>query len=400
MKKQANEKIVLNPPKITSIVVVTSVHPMFDGRIWKHCKSLARHGVTVHLICPWDVPAGVGSGGVIFYPFRRARGILERFALVPRRINRHLEKLVPIVDVLHIHDPDLLWLAKNYSHKMATIYDCHENYDEQIKLRPYVPKMLKPLASSIVAKIERSLTRRVGNVVLAAPSQGDYFKIPGVRSLLVGNLASVDLLDSVSENWSDRSPAIVFIGTQHERNGSLVFLRAAALLAKRYPSLRFIASDRFPSADFRAEYLALASKFNILDRLDLPANVPAHRIMEILNRGTIAINPNLRIPQQMRGNQTKLYEFMAAGLPLVTSDLPHQKKLVEECESGLVAQPEAPQSFADQIGRILDDDAFRLRLGRNAKQAFREKYCYEQQMPALLDFYASAMALHVDKHKK
>jgi len=75
----------------------------------------------------------------------------------------------------------------------------------------------------------------------------------------------------------------------------------------------------------------------------------------------------------------------------VASDLPHQKTLVEACESGLLAQPESVASFAEQCERLLEDRELRLRLGSNAQRAFQEKYCFEQQIPELIDFYLEAM---------
>ncbi len=378
--------------EIQSVLVVTSVHPSFDGRIWKHCNALAKAGIRVHLVCPWDVQPGESvKKGVVFHPFERSRGMRERLTRLPGRIAAVVKPLLSNCDLVHIHDPDLLPLALRWLKYVPVVYDCHENLGEEIALRPYVPRPLKPVAAQAVSVLERRFVRRIGFVVMVTPAQEEYFQRTGAKRLLIGNQASEDILAEVRSDWGGRASAVVFIGTQHERNGSLIFLQVAALLARRYPGLRFLASDRFPSVDFRKHYLALAAKLGVLDRLDLPANVPAHNIMEVLNRGTVGINPNLRIPQQIKGNHTKMYEFMAAGLPVVASDLPHQKTLVEACESGLLAQPESVASFAEQCGRLLEDTELRLRLGSNAQRAFREKYCFEQQIPELIDFYLEAM---------
>jgi len=81
--------------------------------------------------------------------------------------------------------------------------------------------------------------RRIGFVVMVTPAQEEYFQRTGAKRLLIGNQASEDILAEVRSDWGGRASAVVFIGTQHERNGSLIFLQVAALLARRYPGLRF-----------------------------------------------------------------------------------------------------------------------------------------------------------------
>jgi glycosyltransferase involved in cell wall biosynthesis len=114
--------------------------------------------------------------------------------------------------------------------------------------------------------------------------------------------------------------------------------------------------------------------------------------MRSLNRATIALSPNLRVKQQINGAHNKIYEFMAAGLPQVASDLPHQLEVIGGSDAGILARPEDAGSFADAIARIVDDPQLGLRLGRNGQRAFRERYSWESQMPKLLGMYAEILA--------
>jgi glycosyltransferase involved in cell wall biosynthesis len=121
--------------------------------------------------------------------------------------------------------------------------------------------------------------------------------------------------------------------------------------------------------------------------------------MRILNRGTIGISPNLRTPNQEKAIPTKLFEYMAAGLPIVTSDLPNQKRIIEESQGGLLARPEEPASFAAAIRRLVEDPVLARRLGASGQRAFRERFSWESQMPALLGFYErvfAAKGIHAD----
>jgi glycosyltransferase involved in cell wall biosynthesis len=114
--------------------------------------------------------------------------------------------------------------------------------------------------------------------------------------------------------------------------------------------------------------------------------------MSVLNRATVAISPNLRVKQQIRGAHNKIYEFMAGGLPQVLSDLPKQVEVVGGSDAGIMARPEDPDSFVSAIVSLVDDPALGHRLGMNGQRAFRERYSWESQMPALIGMYEDIIA--------
>jgi glycosyltransferase involved in cell wall biosynthesis len=111
--------------------------------------------------------------------------------------------------------------------------------------------------------------------------------------------------------------------------------------------------------------------------------------MTILNQATIAIAPNLRVPKHVKAIPTKLFEYMAAGLPMISSDLPYQVELFSNHRIGILAQPEYPDSFACAIKTLVDNRTLAFELGKNGQRAFVAEYCWESQVPDLLAFYAT-----------
>jgi glycosyltransferase involved in cell wall biosynthesis len=92
-----------------------------------------------------------------------------------------------------------------------------------------------------------------------------------------------------------------------------------------------------------------------------------------------------------RAIPTKLFEFMAAGLPIVASDLPYQTEVVGGNNAGLLAKPEEPETFVRAILTLLDNRELAKELGENGRKAFQEKYTWESQEEALGDYYRSIM---------
>jgi glycosyltransferase involved in cell wall biosynthesis len=385
-------------PRPRHIVVVTSIHPDFDARIWKHSRSLARAGMRVTLVSPWPVVTD-GCSNLVQKSFARVTRRWTRPWLVPWRVGRTMRALLPEADLVHFHDIDLLPAMTLVARRLPVIYDMHENYPDEMLVREWIPKLARRPLAFMVRLGQRILARKVGNCVLVVDSQIADLDPEGVRWLIVRNYASLDLLQSVADDHVNRPATVVFTGGQHQTNGSGLMLDVAEILARELPALQWLATDRFASDDYRRWFESEILRRGLGDCFKLVPFVPSDQIMRILNRGTIGISPNLRTPNQEKAIPTKLFEYMAAGLPIVTSDLPNQKRIIEDSQGGLLARPEEPASFAVAIRRLVEDPALARRLGASGQRAFRERFSWESQMPALLGFYErvfAAKGIHAD----
>lgn len=373
-----------------AIAIVTSIHPDFDARIWRHAKLLASSGHTVHLVVPWAVDAGPGRDGVIFHPFTKAKSRASRLLNVPKHLLPALWRILGQVDVVHFHDIDLLpWMTPLALFK-PVVYDVHENYPDEMLVREWIPQLLRwPLAWG-VRWGQWLCARVIRNIVLVAPSQEPDFGSLGLRKTYIYNYASRALIETAKSDLAQREPKVVFIGAHHENNGSWLLLDIAERLQARAPKIRIITTGRFFDEKFRLQFMEEIEKRG-LGNIDLLPMVKPPQIMDILNQATIAISPNLRVPQQIKGIHTKIFEYMAAGLPIVISDLPHQIEVIERNRAGLMARPEDAETFVDAVLRLAGDPALAVELGRAGQQAYIDHYSYESQLPGVMKFYAALL---------
>jgi glycosyltransferase involved in cell wall biosynthesis len=133
--------------------------------------------------------------------------------------------------------------------------------------------------------------------------------------------------------------------------------------------------------------MELRSKYALEETVELCPNVPPAQLPSVLARATIAIAPNLRVPKQELAIPTKLFEYMAASLPIVASDLPYAKRLIMRWQNGILARPENPDEFVEAIRNLASDRQRAWRMGQAGNLAFQEHFSWEAQMPGLVRFY-------------
>jgi len=368
------------------IAIVTSIHPDFDARIWKHAKAMAAAGWRVDLVAPWVLGTEHIPEGIELHFFRRVRKRMARPILIPARIAARLIPILARCDLVHFHDIDILPWMSLLSLVEKVVYDVHEDYPEEMMIREWVPDRLRRPFAKMLEIGQRVFAWPIRNIVLTQPELDHEFRGRRFRKILMYNYATLDLMQGWRDDYLQRSPTVLFIGSQHVNNGTNLLIDVAGRVAALRPGIRFIASDRFANAELREAAIERMRQVGATN-LEFIPNVRPHELMSVLNRATIAISPNLRVKQQIRGAHNKTYEFMAGALPQVVSDLPRQVEVVGGSVCGLLARPEDPESFVSAILKLVDDPVQARELGMNGQRAFREKYSWQSQMPGLIAFY-------------
>jgi glycosyltransferase involved in cell wall biosynthesis len=374
------------------IAQVTSIHADFDKRIWRYCKSLTECGCEVHLISPWIVENSKHEG-VNFHSFKRVYKRLLRPIFIPLRLIPKLFKVRNQVDFYHFHDLDILPLMIIWSFFRPVVYDIHENYPDEMLDREYIPFIFRYPLKWVILLIEYVGSRKIKNIIVVCPAQLERFKHENINIFPMMNFSSLKLLDRVrNDDYHSRLPSLIFTGGHYESNGSLLLLDILSELRKIKFDIKLIVIDWFPIVDFRSTFLERAKYLGVLENLDFRKPVVAHEIMTLLNEATIAIAPNLRNTKQVKAVPTKLFEYMAAGLPIVASDLPFVSGMVKVEEYIYLAQPENIQSFVSRIADLITDKQLAARMGQAGQVAFKNYYNWDSQLSNLLTFYSKIVS--------
>jgi glycosyltransferase involved in cell wall biosynthesis len=122
-------------------------------------------------------------------------------------------------------------------------------------------------------------------------------------------------------------------------------IRAAALLAERSVPCRFVLFGEGPNLERDRR---LAAELGVAGMVDLPGAVPGEAVRLEMERATLFCLPSL-----WEGQAGALIEAMATGVPVVTTDTPGNRELVDHGQNGLLVPPRDPAALADAIERIV-----------------------------------------------
>ncbi len=78
---------------------------------------------------------------------------------------------------------------------------------------------------------------------------------------------------------------------------------------------------------------------------------------------------------------------MLAGLPVVASNFPLWKEIIEGNNCGLTTDPRSPQEIAATIEHLLKNPELVEKMGENGRKAILEKYNWESESEKLLELY-------------
>ena len=357
---------------------LTSVHEAFDSRIFhKECRTLVDQGLQVSLVAVHsgdEVRDGVDI--VALRAGHRARW--QRMLLTPIELLFRAVRLR--ADIYHFHDPELIGVGLVLrALGREVVYDVHEDLPLTILTKPYLSDPVRRPLSRLARFVHRIADRAMSATVVVTPDVGKAFRDP----VLVRNYPLMSEFAEPGPAYQDRPETCVYIGAITHHRGA-TRMREAVEAAGWDGTRQLVMAGPLRDDDLGA---ALAHPGG-LTAIDYVGILDRPGVQNLLNGTRVGVY----VPQpENLGYHTaypiKLFEYMAAGIPVIMSDFPVLREIVEGAGCGLTVDPTDAQALADAMNWLLDHPDEAEEMGRRGRKAVEDEYNFGAEGRSLAALY-------------
>jgi len=357
-----------------------------DPRVYKEARSLAQAGYKVTIIC-WDrqaeLPAHEQMDG---FEIRRI-AIRSAYKAGSRQIFhlprfwqsalRELRRLQP--DIVHCHDlettPAGYWYAR--ARHIPWILDAHECYPEQTRMHTNV------IIYFLLLWLERFMTRRATQVITVGHLLAQRFRSMGGRVSVVGNYQPLT---------TQKSGSVVSRADLGLRADDFVVAYIGSFIPSRVIVPLMQATQYCPEAQVLLlgdgpQRSAIEAELLKYPRVRYLGQVPQERVPDYTSLADVIY---YGLSAEDRNNHyscpNALFNALAAGKPLITTNVGEIAHIVQEKQCGVVVEEPTPVILSEAMKKLLDS-SIRDRKAENARRAAREEYNWQAAEKILLAEY-------------
>lgn len=185
-------------------------------------------------------------------------------------------------------------------------------------------------------------------------------------------------------------PVVIWVGGYYPWHDLELLLDSFVLVRQRHPEARLVLVG---DGQTRPSILQKVQKSGLQQSVIMTGAIAHADVPEMLSIADIAVVPSAPISASRGGTGTplKLFEYMAAGKPIVATALNEAAEVIQDGHTGLLVEAGDVHAFARAVLKLLDQPAERLRMGKNARQQATDRYSWEEYTRRLERVYLNVL---------
>ncbi|MEN4054153.1 glycosyltransferase [Sulfurimonas sp. NWX79] len=363
------------------ITHLTSAHPRYDTRIFlKECSSLSKiKKYEVNLIVADNNDDEI-KNDVNIYDVGKLDGRINRIFKTTKKV---LEKAIELdSDIYHFHDPELIPVGlklKKLGKKV--IFDIHENIAMQIRDKEYINYFLRNFISFVYRIYEKKSLLKFDILILAEDSYLKYYSELSNSVVTILNMPDIKPLEKFYITNREKNE-LFYIGGISNNRGLDVTIEAIKILKDIFPDIYMHYIGPYDTKLVNSYDIE-----NIKNNIMFYGSMPLFDGLKLSRNAKVGLSILKPIDNYTKSYSTKVFEYMALGLPVVTSNFKLYKDIIEKYNCGICVDPMNPIEIADAIGYIITHPKEAQKMGQNGRNAVVEKYNWAIEEKKLFEVY-------------
>ncbi|MBB6453302.1 hypothetical protein HNQ94_001750 [Salirhabdus euzebyi] len=358
------------------ICMLSSVHDLEDTRIfYKEAKSLKHAGLDVYYVVQHDKEEEID--GIQVIPLQKPKSRLARMTKTLVELYRKAKRVD--ADMYHFHDPELLpvgMLLKRQGKKV--IYDVHEDVPRQILSKYWIPKPFRKLVSNMIERYENKCARKFDSVITATPHIAERFQQVSNNVTVICNYPLVEEFANISVNRPIKGRNICYVGGISKVRGIEEMVTA---IGKTDGHLLLAGS--FNNGDLRDEVVKNPGWQQVKEL----GFINREKVQQTLSESVAGLYIGHPITNYVHSLPIKIFEYMAAGIPVIASNFPLLKDIVEGNKCGFCVDPLDAEAIGSYIQWLFDHPEEAKKMGGRGRLAVFEKFNWQQESVKLQQLY-------------
>ncbi|MCE6989092.1 glycosyltransferase [Dyadobacter sp. CY323] len=366
------------------VLLVSTVHPATDPRIFYKIASSISADYEVFCVLP-------RANETVNHPFRNIslpyfrRLVWRLFVSHPVMLWKCL-RLKP--DVVHIFVPELIPAALLFQFRGAKIvYEVQENLFKKFSIK----RFNNAFFFQYFFKLFDSTARKRFNCIFTDEAYLTEYRILSKPYAIVRNFVSVPFIDAIPDQKGNPQARYEFFyaGVISLERCFDVLLEALYLLNQTYPEfhVHLFGPIRVDLNKWKENphYLSVCERITLYGYRDQKfAFSHARRCIA----GIALLKP---VADYQESYTTKLFDYMSLNLPVITSDFPLYRQVVEHSHCGFCISPYNAQTLCEKFVWLIENPEDRKRMGRNGRKAIIDTYNWAREELTLFSFYKNLL---------
>jgi glycosyltransferase involved in cell wall biosynthesis len=305
-------------------------------------------------------------------------------------------------DILHVHDLVLVPTALRVGQTLGlpVVADLHENWPAALAAYRQSPRFegKQQLFDTwwdyaTWQEREQAALSRCAAVICVVPEAAERLYDYGLardKVVIVSNTEDETAFGKdppdpeILRRYDGRWVAL-YIGTVGRARGLDVVIRAVPQVIQQRQDFLFLIVGA--KAGWEERYPKMAEELGVGRYVEALGWQPGSTVSSYIAASEVGLVPHRSLEHTNTTVPHKLFQYMLIGKPVVVSDCPPLKRIVQETESGVVFSAGDPESAAQALLKVALDPAAARRYAENARRAAQGPYSWRQDAGRLVDLY-------------